>query len=214
MAVVDVSFNVVGDVIPADHGYALLSAVSEIVPEVHGDNAVGIHPIPGTLTGNRTLALTDRSRLVIRIPSERLPQILPLAGKRLRIGEHGLGIGVPTTHALKPKARLYSRLVVIKGFLEPEPFLQAAGRQLEDLGIKGGAHLVAQPQVVQANKGKSTGSRSPFLRRTVRIRDKEVVGFALNVEGLTAEESILLQERGLGGRRRFGCGVFVGARGE
>ena len=32
------------------------------------------------------------------------------------------------------------------------------------------------------------------------------------VGGLTAEESICLQERGLGGRRRMGCGLFVPGR--
>ena len=42
--------------------------------------------------------------------------------------------------------------------------------------------------------------------------DKEIVGFALRVEELTAEESIRLQEKGIGGRRRFGCGIFVPER--
>jgi len=31
----------------------------------------------------------------------------------------------------------------------------------------------------------------------------------LHVNGLTAEESIKLQEIGLGGRRHMGCGIFV-----
>jgi len=47
------------------------------------------------------------------------------------------------------------------------------------------------------------------VRRTVRIHDREVVGFALRVQDLTAEESLHLQEHGLGGRRLFGCGIFV-----
>ena len=48
-------------------------------------------------------------------------------------------------------------------------------------------------------------------RRTLRIKDKEVVGYEVLVETLTAEESICLQEAGLGGRRHMGCGVFVPA---
>jgi CRISPR-associated protein Cas6 len=51
-----------------------------------------------------------------------------------------------------------------------------------------------------------------YIRRTVRIREKEVVGYGLDVSRLTAEASILLQEHGLGGRRPFGCGVFVPGR--
>ena len=39
-----------------------------------------------------------------------------------------------------------------------------------------------------------------------------MIGYALRVFGLTAEESIRLQEEGLGGRRRMGCGVFLPIR--
>lgn len=53
------------------------------------------------------------------------------------------------------------------------------------------------------------GSRSDEPRRKVmRIREKKVIGFALHATELTAEESLLLQEHGLGGRRKMGCGFF------
>ncbi len=42
-----------------------------------------------------------------------------------------------------------------------------------------------------------------------RIKDKHVVAHTLLVSELTAEETIRLQEEGLGGRRKLGCGVFV-----
>ena len=92
---------------------------------------------------------------------------------------------------------------------EAESFLAAAQRQLAELEIQAQAGLVYQPQIVAENQGKQTGSRSLFLRRTLKIKDKQVVGFALQVEGLSAEESIRLQEKGLGGRRHFGCGLFT-----
>ena len=208
MSKVDVQFRLVGDEISADHGYPLFSAVSDLVPTLHGDDEVGLHPISGQLIGNRQLALTDRSYLTIRLASDRIGEILPLAGKTIHIGPAQVRIGVPQTRTLVPAARVYSRLVVIKGFMEPEPFLEAVRRQLETLEVRGEPTLVAQPQVVEANRGKATGTRSPYIRRTLRIRDKEVVGFALRVEDLTAEESIRLQEQGIGGRRRFGCGIL------
>jgi len=37
----------------------------------------------------------------------------------------------------------------------------------------------------------------------------EIVGYELIIQGLTAEESITVQEQGLGGKRHMGCGVFV-----
>ena len=207
--IVDVSFRLIGNLIPVDHGYQLFSAVSKIIPELHGDEEIGLHPVSGQITGNRCLALSEKSSLTIRLAADRIHQILTVAGKKLRIGEYEVRIGVPKTRALTPSACLYSRLVIIKGFMEPELFLDAARRQLDALNIKGKPFLVEQPHVVQANDGKQTGSHSPFLRRTIQIRGKEVVGFALKVNGLSAEESILLQEKGLGGRRRFGCGIFI-----
>lgn len=41
------------------------------------------------------------------------------------------------------------------------------------------------------------------------LHGKEVVGYELVIEGLTADESVAIQTTGLGGRRHMGCGVFV-----
>jgi len=95
----------------------------------------------------------------------------------------------------------------------PGPFLEAVQRQLNELEIRGEPFLIPTGDAVEVNRSRNGGTRSEWVRRTLRIRDKEIVGFALRVEGLTAEESILLQEKGIGGRRRFGCGIFVPARG-
>ena len=212
MPVVDLQFRIVGTVVPADHGYHLFSAISELIPGLHNHAEAGLHPISGRLAGNRCLAITEESLLTIRLPSSLVALVLPLAGKTLRIGEHEIQVGVPRTRALVPSARLYSRLVVIKGFMEPEPFLEAARRQLQDMAIKGKPCLIEQPQIAEANYGRQTGTRSRYLRRTIKIHDKEVVGFALRVEELTGEESIRLQENGICGRRRFGCGIFLPER--
>ena len=118
-------------------------------------------------------------------------------------------MGVPETRALEPAPRLYSRLVIIKGFMITDGFLDAAQRQLDALAVKGRPELVSTNSAPEANASRVGGTTSPMIRRTLRIRDKNVVGFALRVTGLTAEESIRLQEAGLGGRRRFGCGIFI-----
>jgi CRISPR-associated protein Cas6 len=48
----------------------------------------------------------------------------------------------------------------------------------------------------------------------MRVKDKLVVCFPLLVHDLSPEESLRLQEEGLGGRRRMGGGVFLPADGE
>ena len=189
MPSIDLAFRLTGANIPVDHGYALYAALSRILPDIHTAKAVGVQPIRGLYNGNGTLHLTDFSRLILRLPDEQIQAYLKLAGKRLAVDEHLLSVGVPEVRTLRPVVRLRARLVTIKGFLKEEEFLAAVHRQLQQLDINGQAHLGA--------------------RRTFRIKDKQVVGFEMGVTQLTAEESLTLQENGLGGRRKMGCGMFV-----
>jgi len=227
MAKIDLAFNLTGKQIPADHGYLLYGAVTRHVPGFHPPQrpvadtgarsspvslweGAGIHPINGWLAGNRRLNLTPRSRLTLRLDATRLAEAIGLAGKRLLLGDDEVQVGVPRSYALKPAARLYSRLVIIKGFLEPEQFLDAVRRQLEEKGIDGRAGLIRREREASfEGRSKSGPDRSPFVRRTLSIRERQVVGYAVVVEELAADSSIRLQELGIGGRRRFGCGIFV-----
>jgi CRISPR-associated protein Cas6 len=49
-------------------------------------------------------------------------------------------------------------------------------------------------------------------RRSVTVAGRRVVGYSVRIIGLGADESITLQEKGIGGKRRMGCGVFRGTR--
>jgi CRISPR-associated protein Cas6 len=215
MPTIDIGFRLTGREIPADHGCALYGAVSRHVPWTHDPDqeTLGIHPINGLLSGGRLLHLTPSSRLTFRLDSDHVRELLTLAGKELDLDTHKLRVGVPTTYTIKPAATLRSRLVTFKHHMEPETFLAKAQEELSKLNIK------ATPGITRRVGAKSlegrkelTADRSPFIRRTLRIHDKEVVGFAMEVSGLSADESLRLQETGLGGRRRFGCGIFVPAR--
>ena len=203
--------------IPSDHGYLLYSAISQLLPEVHGENRLAIHPIRGQQIGDRMIQLTNHSCLSIRVPDGEIAPLLKLAGQALRIGATSIRVGVPQIQGLTPATTLRSRLVVIKvantnaQALTPETFLEAARKQLTTLGISDQALLT-----IPAKSASDLDQPPQPQRRTLRIHDKEIVGYELLVEGLTAEESITLQEHGLGGKRHMGCGVFspVSKRGE
>ncbi len=45
-------------------------------------------------------------------------------------------------------------------------------------------------------------------RKTFQVHGKQVVGYSVLASGLNPEDSITLQENGLGGRRKMGCGFF------
>ncbi|MGE0681647.1 MAG: type I-MYXAN CRISPR-associated protein Cas6/Cmx6 [Candidatus Binatia bacterium] len=191
MPYIDLAFRITGTSVPVDHGYALYAAISRIAPEIHNARAIGVQPIRGVYDGNGSLHLTDSSRLILRLPDDQIRTYLKLAGKKLEIDGHSLRVGVPEVRTLRPTASLRARLVTIKGFLEETSFLEAAKRQLQSLEVNGDLQL---------------GDR-----RTFRVKDKQVVGFEVAITSLTAEESLTLQEHGLGGRRRMGCGAFVSA---
>jgi len=193
---IDVAFPLQGDAIPVDHGYALYAALAHL-PTVgawlHETDQVAIHPVRGHYAGNGLLKLSDASRLRLRLPAACLPQVLPLAGKSVEIDGHRLRIGVPQTTLPQSAVALYAHVVTTRNGQDEDRFDAEIRHQLDTLAIR------ARP-----TRGK---------RRVLRIRDKNVIGHSLLVSELTAEESIRLQETGLGGRRKMGCGVFIPWRG-
>jgi len=200
MPVIDLSFVLVGTTIPLDHGYALFSALCAVVPALHGDRRAGVHPVRGRQTAPGILSLTNWSRLKLRLPSEEIAPYIALAGKEIDLEGHRLRVGIPRVEGLVPTASLASRLVTFRNALTPESFDVDVRRELDRMQIAGTA------QLVPSTRPKFSGQP---LRRVLRIKDRRVVGYSLRVVGLRAEESIRLQEEGLGGRRRMGCGVFV-----
>jgi CRISPR-associated endonuclease/helicase Cas3 len=200
MPVIDLSFVLAGTTIPLDHGYSLFSALCRVVPALHGDRQAGVHPIRGRQTSRGVLSLTKWSRLKLRLPSEEVAPYIALAGQPLELGGHSLRVGVPKVEALVPVANVASRLVTFRHALSPESFEANVRRELDRMGIAGG------PQLVLSTRAKFVGQP---LRRVLKIQDRRIVGYSLRVLGLSACESIRIQEFGLGGRRRMGCGVFV-----
>jgi CRISPR-associated protein Cas6 len=200
MPVIDLSFVLVGTTIPLDHGYALFSALCGVVPALHSNRRVGVHPIRGRQAAPGVVSLTESSRLKLRLPSEEIAAYLALAGSALDPDGHRLRVGIPRVEPLIPAANLAARLVTIRHALDADALLAAARRDLAALGTAAALSLVPSTRA---------GREGEPLRRVIRIKDKRVVGYAVRVFGLTAEESLRLQEAGLGGRRRFGCGVFT-----
>lgn len=96
---------------------------------------------------------------------------------------------------LQPKSKLRSHIVVIRGYEEPNRFLEAAQRQIEQLDIQADLKLIS----------KKDGFTKP---KTIRVK-QTLVGFGIEANNLNEADSIILQTKGLGGKRKMGCGVFV-----
>jgi hypothetical protein len=222
MNLIELHFPIQGATLPTDHGYTLYAALCRHVPALHAaDCPMLIATIGGQSVGPKLIRLDpDRSRLRFRLPADQIPALLKLAGKALELDGHRLRLGVPNVRALIPAPSLIARLVVLKAssprtvpadrhsrdrertkrYLNPATFLDGCRHQLDELGVAG---EVGIPLV-------HTGPHQEKPRRHVlRVRDKKVVGFSVQINGLTAEESLKVQEHGLGGRKKMGCGFFV-----
>jgi CRISPR-associated endonuclease/helicase Cas3 len=173
------------------------------VSALHKTDWLAIELISGFPSGPGLIALhspnsklgTRNSKLCLRIPADHYRDVLPLAGKRLDIGGHQIRLGLPVARPLEPGPSLYARVVTIKKFTEPDPFLEAVNRQLDSLGVKGTAELPRDEQ-------------GRYRRRIVTIHGKSVVGFSVAVHNLNDDDSLKLQSFGIGGRRAMGCGIF------
>ncbi len=211
---IDLSFRVQGTTLPADHAYGLFSALCQVLKFLHKESSqgqAGIFSVSGSLIGQRRIKIGPGSRLTLRITSERIADFLPLSGVRLAIGENSIYLGVPEIHALKGAQSLDCRLVTIKNAVEPEGLLRVAAEQLLEMGATSGElHLVKPVHANQLEKSDTPRRRTQGepIRRTVKIADRVIVGFALEIHDLSETDSILVQENGLGGRRHFGCGLF------
>ncbi len=192
----ELRYPLVGKYLPADHGHRLYGAMSRIVPTIHESKSWRMATIGGTLTGRGEITLTEYSRLRIRTGWEQIPLFLRLVQKLLKVGKHSLVLEAPEIHPISPSKILKARIVVIKGFKEPEPFISAVKYHLQKLGIENcEAHV-------------PTNALGDSDRKIIRIHQHKVVGFGVVVTGLNALDSISLQINGCGGRGKMGCGFF------
>lgn len=200
----DLVFKVQGELLPTDHAYPLYAALSRRLPQFH-DPRTGwrFAPITGEAVGHGRLRLNRLSVLRVRLPETDIRHVLPLAGQTLDVAGHLIRLGTPRIGCLRPAPELRAWLVTFRNNLTLDHFLATAAEQLQQLGVQG------EPQVPVHTTGRYRGQPQ---RRVIRIKGRTIVGYTLVVSGLPDADSLRLQEHGLGGRTRLGCGFFVPVR--
>ncbi|RUT10191.1 type I-MYXAN CRISPR-associated protein Cas6/Cmx6 [Dulcicalothrix desertica PCC 7102] len=195
---VELGYQVHGKYLPADHNYGLYAAFVHLVPELRQHDDVSILTIPGIGDKQGKILITEQSYLKIRVPVTKIPLVYQLAGKRFSVGVHEIQIGIPTVSVLKPASKLRARIVTIKGkdYTEKDAFLEAARRQLQNLNISGDISVPLDRQGLPS-------------RKTIKVKRFTIVGFTTEITQLSDEDSVKLQQWGLGGKRHMGCGIFM-----
>ncbi len=193
---IDLKVPLTGHTVPFNHGYPLYAAISHQFPVIHNLDTLSIHPITGKPEFPHLLYLTEDSYLCLRLPINQVPLIYRLAGKTLTLNQHKIRLGLPESQFITPHSHLYSRLVVIRGFDDPQPFLEAAQRQLNQRNITATLSLITRPQ-------------GEPIRRIIKVKRRTLVGYGVKISNLNEQDSISLQEQGIGGKHKMGCGVFL-----
>ena len=120
---VDLVFPALGNTLPTDHAYALYGALSQIVPDFHDETrSVRFAPITGRAAPDGRLQITEYSCLRVRLADNAVRCVLPLAGKRLAVGDALVRLGVPRLQSLVAAPSLIARLVTFKNADTPERF--------------------------------------------------------------------------------------------
>jgi CRISPR-associated protein Cas6 len=187
-AVIDVQFGLNGTRVPKDHGLALFDELARLLPWLAQEALAAIHPLHGADGGEGMLLLNRRAKLVIRIPRERLDDLLTLEGKTLTVAGNSLTIGHAKIRALTHHTPLYAQLVTT-GSADEGDFARDIMRLLDELDIE--TRFICGRQ------------------QTLTTAQGTVAGFSLMLHGLPVEHAMRVQQLGLGGNRKLGCGVFI-----
>lgn len=186
--VVDVAFPLDGRNLPRDHALPLAQALTAYLAWLADEPLAGIHPVkvvPGY--GVRGL-LSQRARLLLRLPVVRVAALAALAGRSLDVGGCTLRLGEPRPRELLAHSTLFAPFVAAAS-ADEALFMQTVASTLEALQVSG--HSVC---------GR---------RQQIGAPGRAIIGFSLMLHGLTGADSLRLQRSGVGPHRMLGCGIFV-----
>ncbi len=182
----DIAFAVRGDFVPLGYAFPLLQSIVAVLPWFMDEPLAGLLPLRGT-RHEQGIWLPRRTKLVLRLPTKRLTQARALTGQELVLGDASLTVGESEIRPHVGHPTLHSPLVATS--LDEAGFTAVVKKELSVLGIDG-----------QWICGK---------HHTLQDGARTVSGFSLAVHHLKPEQSLRLQQAGLGEERRLGCGIFV-----
>ena len=200
--VFDLLFRLRGTSLEIDHAYALAEALQS---HLDADTCakIGVHGVRMAGSGNgwnrpeqidAMLPLPRRARLVIRVHRDDSDEVTRITNKTLQIGSQQLAVGESSVRKLSTISTLFARAVCCDRDQSEDEFLAWVAEMLDAMNIK----------VSKMICGK-TGE--------IRTAGETIFTRALLVADLDAEESVTLQQLGIGEDQMLGCGLFVPHKG-
>ena len=199
--VIDVVYRISCKCVPTEHIYHLSEALQKVMPWLADEKQAAIHPITGPEEGNgwerckdELMYLSKRQKMMVRIPKERLAEAEKLVGQTISVDGHELEVGKFTTKLLSDLPTVHARHVICEAGMSEEEFMHAALAQVNELDVS----------VRKMMAGKE---------REIKTPDQTIMTRSLMLAELEPDESIRLQENGIGEGRMLGCGLFLPQKG-
>lgn len=205
--IIDLVFSIDCRELPVDHAHALGKALCAALPLLEEDARCAIHSIhlAGSQNGwerpdpklGQKLILSRRTKLTLRVPGEhrdRIEQVLN--GVTLDIDGHALTIGKAKPKQLSKQGTIFARHIALQDGEDDDEsrFLMRVVGDLKARGIRVKKALCGITQRIDTPDG-------PVLTRSIMLAE------------LSIEESVQLQQQGLGSHRHLGCGIFIPHKG-
>ncbi len=203
--VVDLSFKLNCKQIKLDHAWSLTNAINELLPWFKDESQCAVHHIYIPQSGNgwvrsdefedEVIQLSRRTRLKLRVPKHRIEDTRTLTGKKITVDGFELTFGPSEQQLLSTLTTLVSRHVHVPDTdNDEEAFLKVIYQQIQAMNIDVRKMLCGKSHTLNTPSG-------PIKTRSLMIAD------------INPEESILLQENGVGDFYSYGCGVFIPQKG-
>lgn len=198
--VVDLVFGLSCRCLPVDHVHALSQAVQSHLPWLAEEPLAGLHAVNVAASGNgwqrpedphALLHLSRRTKFELRVPKHRIEEARRLEGITLDVSGYEFTLQQATIRNLSTITTLFTRaLATEQGLQDEEAILDWVSAQLKSLGITPRKMLCGTRHDIET-PGQKISTRS------LMIADLEI------------EESLRLQQHGLGPYRHLGCGLFI-----
>lgn len=184
----EVVFQLSGSSLPRDHAPALAAALCAQWPWLAKEAHVGVHPLRLVAGNGDTAFISARTRLWLRVPEARATDLLAQSGVDLQVLGHALRLEGPHIRELVPHSTVYAHRVRTASAQEAD-FMAMVNATLADLGIMG-QRVCGRYQLM----GDVQAPRHAF---------------SLMLHDLTPEQSLRVQQFGVGPDRLWGYGLFV-----
>ncbi|GAB4213589.1 MAG: hypothetical protein Fur007_08100 [Rhodoferax sp.] len=185
---VDVVFPLGGQSVLREHAVALRDALCTQWPELAHAPGAGIHPIRVVNGSSAQAMLSGRSRLLLRVPAALAPTLCTGQNTALQIGPDSVTLGAAHVRALLPHATLYAYHVATASEDEPA-FMAEVDQTLARLGVR------CERVCGQYHRRELSG--------------ETLHAYSLMLHALSPQDSLRVQQHGIGPHRLLGFGLFV-----